>query len=231
MKAIALVIFVVLLLAGGVQAPLGAASSEIFSGEVWTWDQVAGTVTLRQLDGRILRVKVPPETFGTLRLHQVVTLRGELAPPKEIEHIQKPAGPMTPVPHGEPARSELEGTIAGLEPGGSASIASPQGLLRVPVAAPPSGHFQRGSRVRVRTSVQAVRMVPGNGRGGSGSPLAVGREPGDYAVVVGRITAVDRDGRITLESPRGAVTVWVPAGGRHAVGDTVEVRTSVHPTG
>ena len=46
-----------------------------------------------------------------------------------------------------------------------------------------------------------------------------------------RITAVDRDGRITVESPRGPVTVWLPETARYGVGETVEVRTALHPTG
>ena len=54
-------------------------------------------------------------------------------------------------------------------------------------------------------------------------------EPGDYAIVMGRVLAVDPAGSITIESVRGPVTVRVPNAGRYRVNDTVEVRTSVHP--
>ena len=62
------------------------------------------------------------------------------------------------------------------------------------------------------------------------SPAGSARtEPGDYAVVIGRVLAVDPSGRLTVESARGPITVRVPDVRRYKVGDTVEVRTSVHP--
>jgi hypothetical protein len=231
MKAIALTPVVALLMAGGASPPLFAASSDVFSGEVWTWDERASTVTLRQRDGRIVRVRIPPDELGGFRLHERVTLRGQLAPPAEIERIEMPAGPMTPVAQGLPNRSEVTGTVASLERAGIVSIAGPPGLLRVWIATPAQGRFGPGSPVRVQTTVQRVQMVPVTGQAdGSPTPSAsIGSEPGDYAVVVGRITAVDRDGRITVESPRGPVTVWLPETLRYGVGETVEVRTAVHP--
>jgi hypothetical protein len=55
-----------------------------------------------------------------------------------------------------------------------------------------------------------------------------GSEPGEYAVVRGRVTAVAGD-QVTVESSRGPVTVWLPAGVTLRVGDWVDVQTSVHP--
>jgi hypothetical protein len=178
-----------------------------------------------------VRVKVLPELLEALRLHQMVTLRGELAPPAEIEHVQVPAGPIRPVAEGAPTRSELKGTITNVNGAGTVSIASLSGPLRVWVGTSVEGRFSSGSVVRVRTTVQPVRMVP-VGEDAAEAPVpaaSVGSQPGDYAVIVGRITSVDRDARITVESPRGPVTVWAPANFRLDVGRTVEVRTSVHP--
>lgn len=63
MKTIVLTLFVGSLLAVGAPATAFAGSAGVFAGEVWTWDERAGTVTLRQLDGRIVRLKVPPESL------------------------------------------------------------------------------------------------------------------------------------------------------------------------
>jgi hypothetical protein len=46
---------------------------------------------------------------------------------------------------------------------------------------------------------------------------------------MGRVLAIDPSGSLTIESARGPVTVRVPNVTRYKVGDTVEVRTSVHP--
>jgi hypothetical protein len=231
MKPIALIPVVAFLIGGGPVPPLFAASSNVFSGEVWTWDERASTVTLRQRDGQIVRVKVPPDELGGFRLHERVTLRGQLAPPAEIERIEVPAGPMKPIAQGSPARSEVTGTVASLERAGIVSIAGPGGLLHVWIATPTNGRFRPGTPVRVRTTVQRVQMVPVTGQTDvSPTPSAsIGSEPGDYAVVIGRITAIDRHGRITVESPRGPVTIWLPKTLPYGVGQTVEVRTAVHP--
>jgi hypothetical protein len=231
MKPIALTLLIGSLLTDGAHAPVSAESSAVFSGEVWTWDGEAGTVTLRQFNGQTVRVKVPRELLQTLRLHQTVTLRGELAPPVAIEHVQLPPGPMAVVPEGMPTRSELRGTITSVDRAGTVSIASPSGPLRVWIGTAVEGRSAPRSVVRVRTTVQRVRMVPASTSAAAPPAPApsAGSEPGDYAVVVGRITSVDPDARITVESPRGPVTVWAPANFRLDVGQTVEVRTSVHP--
>src|SRR5919106_2273931 len=123
MKPIALIPVLAFLIGGGPVPPLFAASSNVFSGEVWTWDERASTVTLRQRDGQIVRVKVPPDELGGFRLHERVTLRGQLAPPAEIERIEVPAGPMKLIAQGSPAPSEVTGTVASLERAGIVSIA------------------------------------------------------------------------------------------------------------
>ena len=81
--------------------------------------------------------------------------------------------------------------------------------------------------------VQPLDLVPA--RPGQAVPVAVEpsasapTEPGDYAVVVGRVLTVDLSGRLTVDSSRGPINVLVPNAARYRVNDMVEVRTSVHP--
>jgi hypothetical protein len=51
-------------------------------------------------------------------------------------------------------------------------------------------------------------------------------QPGDSAVVTGRIMGVDR-GLLVVESPSGPIQVWVGESPRYSVSETVQVRTNV----
>jgi hypothetical protein len=224
-------LLVALMLTGCAAAPLApsppAPGQQTFTGEVWTWDEQASTVTLRQGE-RILRVKVAPEALGGLQLHRVVTVLGEVAP-AAIEQVLLPAGHL--VPRGAADQAELRGAVAAIDPAGAVTVSAPPGALRVWLAEPGSRPYQNGQEVLVRMRVQALEVVPAReGQPGPSPPSpAEGPEPGDYAVVQGRVTEVDAVGRLTVESPRGPVTVWLPGGSRYRVGGWVEVRTSVHP--
>lgn len=207
-----------------------SSSAATFTGEVWTWDEQSNVVTLRQ-GVQTIRVKVSPDVLRRLQLHQVTTIRGELAGPAEITTFTVPAG--VPVARGEPDQLEATGTVSALDAAGKVAIASDHGPLTLWIGQPGSTPFQSGDRVRVNLRVQPFEMVPGQAAESPRSPTpsaSVGSEPGEYAVVKGPITAVDAGGRITLESPRGPVTVAVPSASRYAVGDIVEVHSSVHPS-
>lgn len=206
------------------------AAPTTFTGEVWTWDEQTNVVTLRQ-GTQTVRVKVSPDVLRRLQLHQVTTIRGELAGPAEITTFTVPAS--VPVPRGEPDQLEASGTVSALDAAGKVAIASDRGPLTLWIGQAGSAPFQSGDRVRVRLRVQPFEMVPGKAAEPPRSPTpsaSVGSEPGEYAVVKGPITAVDAAGRITLESPRGPVTVAVPSASRYAVGEVVEVHSSVHPS-
>jgi hypothetical protein len=140
-----------------------------------------------------------------------------------------PAGRL--VPRGAPAQAELRGAVEATDPAGVVTVSAPPGALRVWLAEPGSRPYQEGQQVLVRVHVQPLDIVPArDAPSGPSAPVpAVGAEPGDYAVVQGRVTAVDAVGRLTVESPRGPVTVWLPGAARYQVGEWVEVRTSVHP--
>jgi len=215
-------------------APAGTTTQPAtFTGEVWTWDEKQNIVTLRQGE-RTIRVKVSPDQMRTLRLHQVTTLRGELAGPAEIPTtvVTVPAAGF--VPRGQADQLETSGTVSATDPAGKVTVASQHGPLVVWIGQPNSTPFQNGERVQLRIRVQPLDVVPA--APGQPAPAAgpepaasVGSEPGEYAVVKGPITAIDPGGRLTMQSPRGPVTVAVPNAARYRVGDAVEVHTSVHP--
>jgi hypothetical protein len=224
-------LLVALVLTGCAAAPPASAppasGQQTFTGEVWTWDEQASTVTLRQ-GQRTVRVKIAPEQLRGLRLHQMVTVSGHVAP-AVIEQLVLPPGRL--VPRGTADQAELRGGVAAIDPAGAVTVSAPPGALRVWLAEPGSRPYRDGQEVLVRIRVQPLEVLPPSPGQPAPSPPApaVGAEPGDYAVVQGRVTAVDAVGRLTVESPRGPVTVWLPVAARYRVGEWVEVRTSVHP--
>jgi hypothetical protein len=202
--------------------------TQAFTGEVWTWDEQASTVTLRQGD-RIVRVRVTPQQLVGLRLHQVVTVWGERAP-AELLPARGPVGRL--VERGSPDRLETAGTVSGLDPVGAVTVTTAWGTLRLWIAEPGTQPFAPGQPVRVRLRVQPLEVVPAApGEGAEAAPLAapLGTEPGEYAILRGRVMAVDPGGRLNVESARGPVTVLVPFASRYRSGDWVEVETAVHP--
>jgi translation initiation factor IF-1 len=205
-----------------------------YNGMVWTWDEQENWVTLRQ-GARDIRVNVSPDQMVGLKLYETRTLYGTLAPPKDTSVIIQ--GQSTVVPRGPADEGEILGTVASVDPAGKIVVNTSQGPVQV-WRATNGLPFAPGGNVRVRTRVQPLDVVivlPGQAPPPapvtvSLDPAASPRtEPGDYAVVMGRVLAVDPSGAITVESSRGPVTVRVPDASRYKVGDTVEVRTSVHP--
>jgi hypothetical protein len=228
----ALLLFLVLLSAGCVAStppPGPPGPGTVFRGEVWTWDEKAGTVTLRQDDNQMVRVRISPDQLRALTLHQTTTVTGELAP-AEIETVTVATGPVTPVPRGPVDQMEIAGTVAGVDPSGKLTISSARGPVELWVPAGVDQRFRTGSVVRVRMSVQAVDMVSATSAPPSPAPsAAVSNEPGDYAVVTGRVVRVDPGGTITVESPKGPVQLLVSDAARYRPGQSVQARTSVHP--
>jgi len=227
-------VFVAAVIAIGCVSTTTAATpgTTAFSGEVWTWDEQDNTVTLRQAAGDI-RVTVAPDQFIGLRLHENKTIYGTLAPPKELLLVMV-EGRSTVVPRGSADETDVVGTVAAVDAGGVV-VTTQQGSVRV-WRATGGLAFTPGVNVRVRMRVQPldeVLIAPGQPAGSAPvtiEPAASPRsEPGDYAVVMGRVLAVDPSGRLTVESARGPVIVQIPNVARYKVGDTVEVRTALHP--
>jgi hypothetical protein len=233
MRKIILALSLLMLLGGGAGEPhvsRAAEPGEPFTGEVWTWDARAGTVTLRQLD-RTVRILVTPEQLAGLRRGEVVTIRGRLAPPAEIEHRVEPALPLAGTPIGPFVQSEATGEVRSIDGEGILTIDASQGRLRVWVATPVGARFVVGGRVRIVASVQRMAPGPADRPGAAAAPAlpaAASGELGDHAVVIGRILDIDASGRLTVESPRGPITVWVAERSALRAGDPVQVQTRVH---
>ena len=234
MKTVTGFLIVAALVVGGTATHVWAAATA-FTGEVWVWDEQTNTITLRQ-GLQTIRVRVNPDQFVGLRLHETKTIYGELAPDVELPLVKVEGPPPVVVPRGPADELEVIGTVAVVDPGGKISVNAPQGAVQV-WRATGGLAFDPGARVRVRMRVQPLDLVPARpGQAGAAPPVAAVEpfastrtEPGDYAVVMGRVLAVDPSGRLTVDSSRGPIDVLVPTATRYRVNDTVEVRTSVHP--
>jgi hypothetical protein len=231
---LAVLVLVAAVIGAGCATVAPPPGTTAFTGEVWTWDEQENTVTLRQ-GTRDIRVNVTPDTFRVIRLHEVRTIHGTLAPPKALPTVLV-EGPSRVVPRGAADEMEVAGTVASVDVG-KMVVNSPQGPLHI-WRATNGLPFTPGRNVRVRVRVQPLDVVlvqPGQAVAtapapGTMDPAAAPRtDPGDYAVVMGRIIAIDPSGALTMESARGPVMIRVPNASRYKVGDTVEVRTSVHP--
>jgi hypothetical protein len=230
MKTLAMAVLITIALAACAtqqSAPTGTP----FTGEVWGVNQDTSTVILRQGGGQLIHVKVSPDQASSVRLNQTTTVRGEQITPPDIERVTLPPGRL--VPKGQADELETTGTVSSLDPAGKAAIASARGPVEVWVATPTTA-VRAGEAVRVRMQVQALDVLPvmaGETPPPATPPApAVGSEPGDYAAVRGAVRAVDPGGRLTVDTPRGPIQVWVPRADRYAVGQFVEVRTAVLPT-
>jgi hypothetical protein len=232
MKSVLGVLFVALMLAGcaSATAPAAGPGTGTFTGEVWTWDEQTGIVTLRQ-GGQYLRVKAAPDQLTGLDLHSTRTIRGVLTGPAEIQTFTTPPVPL--MASGRADEMDANGTVGSIDPAGKIMINTERGPVEVWVAQPTTPVVKVGEQVRVKMRVQPMIPAP---PGSATAPTALEpaasptSEPGEYAVVRGRLLGVDPSGRLTVESPRGPITVWVPTSGRYQSGNTVEVHTSVHPT-
>jgi hypothetical protein len=227
---LALVPLVLLPLAGCASrtAPAAQAPADAYTGEVWTWDERENTVTLRQ-GAQTFRVKTTPEQMKGLQLHQIATIRGQVAPPAELPRTMTPAVPMTAVPRGPVDEQTVTGKITAVDPNGRLSIDSERGPLHVWAASGATERFAAGDRVQVMMAVQAVDMVPAGRAGAAASrdpSASMSSQPGDSAVVTGRVMGVDR-GIIVVESPSGPIQVWVGESPRYPVSQSVQVRTNV----
>jgi hypothetical protein len=224
---------IVALLAGCATTPPPLpAGAQRFTGDVWTWDTQESTVTIMQDGGRAVRVKVTPEQLRTLRHHQYTTVVGVPAGPAEIVQTTKPAGPVNAVPKGQPELVEVKATVTTVDTGGRLALQSERGAMHVWVAADAERRFPKGAPVTVRVSVQPVDLVPATTPstpapapvGASASPSS---EPGDHAVVVGRITGINPGGVLVVESPTGPIQVLANDTTRYKIGEWIQVRTSV----
>jgi hypothetical protein len=213
-------------------APPPPAGGQVFTGQVWGWDEERSTVTLWR-DGQRVHVKTTPDQLRTLRLHETARVTGTLAPPADVVVTTGTAGPVTAVPKGPAEILEVRGTVAAVEPAGRLTVDSERGPVTVWVAAGADQRFRVGAPVTLRSSVQPVDLVPASAPSAP-APAPVGAtaaspssEPGDHAVVTGRIVSVRPGGVLVVESPTGPIQVLATDAARYKVGDAVQVRTTV----
>jgi hypothetical protein len=204
------------------------AAGTAYTGEVWTWDEQESTVTLRR-GTEDIRVKVTPDQIRGLELHQKATVRGELAPPMEIPRVITPAMALRAVPRGPVEQQTVNGVVTAADPRGRLSVESDRGPLHVWAASGADQRFQPGAKVRVEMAVQPVDMIPA-GAGAPTDPAAspsAPSQPGDHAIVTGRIMGIAKNGTLVVESPTGPVQVWVADSSKYRVEQPVQIRTSV----
>ena len=205
-----------------------AQGQQLFTGEVWTWDTRENTVTLRQ-GAQDIRIKTTPDQLRGLQHHQIATIRGQLAPPADIVTTITPAAPMTAVPRGPATQQTVTGTVTAVDPSGRLSIDSERGPLHVWAAAAAHQRFAVGDRVQVVMAVQPVDMVPASAGRPATAPepsASMSSQPGDSAVVTGRVMGADR-GLIVVESPSGPIQIWAGDSPLYTVSQPVQVRTNV----
>jgi hypothetical protein len=212
--------------------PATTAGTETFTGEVWTWDQSESTVTLFQ-NGQTVRVKTTPDQMRTLQLHSFARITGTLAPPADVVITTGTSGPVMAVPKGEAEMVESKGVVTAVDPSGRLTVNSERGPIHVWVAPGADRRFKVGQSITLHASVQPVDLVPASAPATptpapvGGAAASPGSEPGDHAVVNGRITAINPGGVLVVESPSGPIQVITTQSSRYKPGDAVQVRTTV----
>jgi len=219
---------ILLLLAGCATTTAPAPGAQVYTGEVWTWDQPNNIVTLYK-SGQIQRVKVSPAEMRTLRLHEQARVTGELAPPADLLVVTN-TGPVTFIPRGQAESMEVKGTVASVDPQGRMAVTSDRGPVHVWAASGADQRFTKGAPVSVKMTVQPVDAKPvaaGQPAPATTPAASPTSEPGDHAVVTGRIIGVNPGGILVVESPTGPIQVLVADGGKYKVGDWVEIHSTV----
>jgi hypothetical protein len=225
---------IVALLAGcaTTPSPAPAVGMQTFTGQVWSWDERESTVTLIQ-GGQRVRVKTTSDQIRGLRLHERAQVTGTLAPPADLVVTAGPVGPVTAVPKGQAEMVEVKGTVTSADPDGRVAVDSARGPLHLWAAQGADQRLPKGAPVTVWMSLQPVDLVPAAAPvtpspAPATAPLASPTsEPGDHAVVTGRILGINPGGVVVVESPTGPIQVLAGDTTRYKVGDAVQVRTTV----
>jgi hypothetical protein len=158
-------------------------------------------------------------------------------PPAEEMAAGCPAHPAEPlilpdeqavfVATGPEDRSVTTAHVTGTDLRGTLTVESDRGPVEVWIV--DTSHYHFGDRVEISMAVRAVRVeVRPASPASPETPPAEWSEPGDHAVVRGRILSADPRGTIAVESPRGPVRVWATIEpGRYCVKNWVEVQSRV----
>ncbi len=150
-------------------------------------------------------------------------------PPQGSEILILPGERAVFMPTGPEDQSTTSARVVRTDMRGTITIESERGPTDVWVVDATSYHF--GDPVDIRMSVRAVQVQR---RPESEAPAETApprwTEPGDHAIVTGRILSVNRRGTITVDSPRGPLRVWATLEpDRYCAGRWVEVSSRVRP--
>jgi len=213
-------------LAFAVCATTTLATAADFRGEVWTWDEKEGWVTLR-MGAQDVRILVADKSqLKFLQLHSIATIRGELAP-QTIETVMLPTPAGVFVPVGTPVEGSMRARVASVDPKGVIKLEGDRGASELWIAEQTA--YRVGDLVLVETTIRSAQFTRADQAPALQPAAGISSEPGDYATVTGRILSRNSDGRLTVDSPRGPIQVWVaPADvDRFKVGDYVQVRSRI----
>src|SRR5437867_4714623 len=187
MKSVLGLLTGVLLLAGCATTAPPAADMGAFTGEVWTWDEQTGIITLRQ-GGQTVRVKAAPDQFRGLDLHSMRTVYGVLAGPAEIQTTMTPPVPLMAV--GAPDEMNVSGRVTSIDSVGKVAIDTERGHVERWGAQATSSVVKVGDQAAVKMRVQPMAPAP-PGHSPTSTTLdpaaSPTSEPGEYAVVRGRL--------------------------------------------
>jgi len=206
--------------------PTVSGSPNVFRGEVWTWDEKEGWVTLR-MGAQDVRILVADRSqLKSLQLHSMATIRGELAP-QTIETVMIPTPPGVFVPVGTPVEGSMRARVASVDPKGVIKLEGDRGASELWIAEQTA--YRVGDLVLVETTIRSAQYTRADQAPALQPSAGISSEPGDHATVTGRILSRNSDGRLTVDSPRGPIQVWVaPADvDRFKVGDYVQVRSRI----
>ncbi len=195
-----------------------------FTGEVLVWDDAERIVTLQTDDGQV-RVRVSAAEPISPRLREAVTVRGEIAPWGEPSVLPGQAYRFTPT--GPEDQTRVTARVVAIDIEGRIIVESERGPTEVWVT--DATRYGFGDPVEIGMTVRPgwLERIPG---APARAPAPRWTEPGDHAVVAGRILSVNPGGTITVDSPRGPVIVWVTRTlARYRAGESAEVRTRVRP--
>jgi hypothetical protein len=139
--------------------------------------------------------------------------------------IPTPAGVFVPV--GTPVEGSMRARVVTVDPKGVIKLEGDRGASELWIAEQTS--YRVGDLVIVETTIRSAQFTRADQAPALQPSAGISSEPGDYATVTGRILSRNSDGRLTVDSPRGPIQVWVtPADvDRFKVGDYVQVRSRI----
>jgi hypothetical protein len=197
----------------------------VYRGEVWTWDEKAGWVTLRIGSQDVRVIPTDKGILKSLNHHTIASIRGTLAP-HTIETYMTPAPAGVYVPVGTAVELSSRGRVVALDPKGIVKFEAGPGTSELWISE--TSTYKVGDTVIVETSIRPVQFR--TDLTASPAPAAgIATDPGDHAVVTGRVLSRNSDGRLTVDSPRGPIQVWLAPADveKFKVGDFVQVRSRI----